>query len=172
MRNPYPTFLPLIFADQRRLENQANEYTRINTKSKSFSDSRFFAFIRGQAPRSVIISANLQRIASRGSGTGLGFQKELLRPDKITIRVIRAEYLRTQRLTTREFFPGTGRYLLLRRLSAQTSRGHFHRRQSHSWSPLGPEKYVCLCGQRYLTGAVEWTNLSEYDLKTGASRTL
>jgi hypothetical protein len=40
---------------------------------------------------------------------------------------------------------------------------HFIAQQSHSWRPLGRERYLCQCGQSYLTGAVEWTNLSEYE---------
>ena len=35
--------------------------------------------------------------------------------------------------------------------------------QSHSWRPLGPERYTCACGQRYLTGAVEWDHLGEWE---------
>lgn len=30
------------------------------------------------------------------------------------------------------------------------------RRHSHSWEPLGPVRFVCRCGQTYLTGATEW----------------
>jgi ABC-type nickel/cobalt efflux system permease component RcnA len=36
---------------------------------------------------------------------------------------------------------------------------HFRLRQSHSWTPMGPTRFVCRCGQRYLTGAVEWDHL-------------
>ena len=40
---------------------------------------------------------------------------------------------------------------------------HFVPGQAHVMQPLGPERYTCECGQRYLTGAVEWANLSEWD---------
>jgi hypothetical protein len=36
---------------------------------------------------------------------------------------------------------------------------HFRLRQSHSWTPMGPTRFVCRCGQRYLTGAIEWDHL-------------
>jgi hypothetical protein len=40
---------------------------------------------------------------------------------------------------------------------------HFIPGQAHVMQPLGPERYTCECGRRYLTGAVEWQNLSEWD---------
>lgn len=40
---------------------------------------------------------------------------------------------------------------------------HFVPGQAHVMQPLGPERYTCECGRRYLTGAVEWANLSEWD---------
>jgi hypothetical protein len=36
---------------------------------------------------------------------------------------------------------------------------HFRPRQSHSWAPVGPNRFTCRCGQRYLTGAIEWHHL-------------
>src|SRR5579863_918680 len=36
---------------------------------------------------------------------------------------------------------------------------HFRARQSHSWSPMGCDRYRCACGQVYLTGAKEWDQL-------------
>jgi len=38
---------------------------------------------------------------------------------------------------------------------------HFRPRQSHSWGPMGPESFLCRCGQRYLTGAKEWDHLTD-----------
>jgi hypothetical protein len=35
-------------------------------------------------------------------------------------------------------------------------------RQSHSWTPLGPMRFTCPCGQKYLTGAIEWDHLGRY----------
>jgi hypothetical protein len=36
---------------------------------------------------------------------------------------------------------------------------YFRLRQSHSWTPMGPARFVCRCGQCYLTGAIEWDHL-------------
>jgi len=35
------------------------------------------------------------------------------------------------------------------------------RRQSHSWQPMGAERFRCVCGHAWLTGAAEWDHLSE-----------
>lgn len=35
-----------------------------------------------------------------------------------------------------------------------------HRRQSHSWQPMGAENFRCVCGHAWLTGAMEWDHLS------------
>src|SRR5215472_3238292 len=48
---------------------------------------------------------------------------------------------------------------------------HFNVPQSHSWRPLGPERYTCQCGERYLTGAVEWLHLSEWEKQRRLSQT-
>lgn len=40
---------------------------------------------------------------------------------------------------------------------------HFHRGQAHVWQAVGPQGYVCRCGRRWLTGAVEWDHLSDWD---------
>ena len=39
----------------------------------------------------------------------------------------------------------------------------FRLRQSHSWTPVGPTRFVCRCGQRYLTGAIEWDHLGLWE---------
>jgi hypothetical protein len=36
---------------------------------------------------------------------------------------------------------------------------HFRPRQSHTWAPIGPARFTCRCGQRYVTGAIEWDHL-------------
>lgn len=43
--------------------------------------------------------------------------------------------------------------------------------QSHSWRPMGPERYTCECGQRYLTGAVEWEHLSDWERRRRMAQT-
>jgi hypothetical protein len=40
---------------------------------------------------------------------------------------------------------------------------HLHRDRAHVSRPLGPSRYVCRCGQRYLSGAVEWDNLTDWE---------
>jgi hypothetical protein len=49
---------------------------------------------------------------------------------------------------------------------------HFHPRQSHSWAPMGPETFICACGQRYLTGATEWDHLGDWERSKRAGDTL
>lgn len=46
---------------------------------------------------------------------------------------------------------------------------HLHRGRPHVWRPLGPARYVCVCGAKYVTGAAEWDNLSEWE-RTGRLR--
>lgn len=40
---------------------------------------------------------------------------------------------------------------------------HLHRGLPQVWTPLGPSRYTCRCGQKYLSGAVEWDNLSKWE---------
>jgi len=40
---------------------------------------------------------------------------------------------------------------------------HLHRGRPHVWRPLGPARYVCVCGAKYVTGAAEWDNLSDWE---------
>ncbi len=40
---------------------------------------------------------------------------------------------------------------------------HLHRGRAHVWRPLGPLRYRCRCGEKYLSGAVEWDNLSNWE---------
>ena len=49
---------------------------------------------------------------------------------------------------------------------------HFRRHQSHVWEPMGPERYQCLCGQKYLTGATEWDHFSARGRRSRIGQTL
>ena len=40
---------------------------------------------------------------------------------------------------------------------------HLHRGRPHAWSPLGPPRYGCVRGAKYITGATEWDNLGEWE---------
>ena len=40
---------------------------------------------------------------------------------------------------------------------------HLHRGRAHVRQPLGPVRYVCPCGQTYLSGATEWDYLSVWE---------
>lgn len=40
---------------------------------------------------------------------------------------------------------------------------HLHRGRAHVRPPLGPARYVCRCGESYLSGANEWDNLSDWE---------
>ena len=48
---------------------------------------------------------------------------------------------------------------------------HFRPLQSHSWRPMGPERYRRSCGQKYQTGATEWEHLSHGERKRRISQT-
>jgi hypothetical protein len=48
---------------------------------------------------------------------------------------------------------------------------HLRRGQAHVWRPLGPLRYVCPCGQKYLSGAVEWDNLSDWEQRQRSRQT-
>jgi DNA-directed RNA polymerase subunit RPC12/RpoP len=39
---------------------------------------------------------------------------------------------------------------------------HLHPPRGHGGRAIGPEQYACTCGERYLTGAVEWDHLPEH----------
>ena len=40
---------------------------------------------------------------------------------------------------------------------------HFRRGHAHAWSPMGPVRFNCACGKSYLTGAMEWEHLSQFE---------
>src|SRR3954468_14606453 len=40
---------------------------------------------------------------------------------------------------------------------------HLHAGRSHVLRPLGPLRYMCQCGQKYLSGAVEWDHLDDWE---------
>lgn len=46
-----------------------------------------------------------------------------------------------------------------------------HRSSAHVWRPLGPLRCVCPCGQEYLSGAVEWDNLSDWEKRQRSAQT-
>jgi hypothetical protein len=41
-----------------------------------------------------------------------------------------------------------------------------HRRESHSWRPMGTEKFRCVCGHNWPTGAAEWDHLSDRERRS------
>ena len=45
---------------------------------------------------------------------------------------------------------------------------HLYRGKAHMWRPLGPIWYTCKCGAKYLSGAVEWDDLSQWERKQRA----
>jgi hypothetical protein len=40
---------------------------------------------------------------------------------------------------------------------------YLHRGHAHVRMPLGPSRYVCRCGRKYLSGTAEWDDLSDWD---------
>jgi hypothetical protein len=38
-------------------------------------------------------------------------------------------------------------------------------RQAHVWTPMGPERFICKCGEKYLTGATEWDHIGARERK-------
>jgi hypothetical protein len=49
---------------------------------------------------------------------------------------------------------------------------HFHPSQSHTWAPMGPARFVCRCGQTYVTGAIEWDHLGPSERRRRVRQTL
>ena len=49
---------------------------------------------------------------------------------------------------------------------------HFRPGRAHVWAPMGPERFLCLCGQRYLTGATEWDHFSDWERNRRVKDTL
>ena len=49
---------------------------------------------------------------------------------------------------------------------------HFRPGRAHVWAPMGRERYQCLCGQKYLTGAREWDHLGDWERVRRAGDTL
>ena len=49
---------------------------------------------------------------------------------------------------------------------------HLHSGRAHVWRNMGPNRYECLCGQRYLTGATEWDHLGEWERRRRSRETL
>ena len=40
---------------------------------------------------------------------------------------------------------------------------HLRPGQAHVWAPMGLEIFLCVCGQRYSTGATEWDHFSDWE---------
>jgi hypothetical protein len=40
---------------------------------------------------------------------------------------------------------------------------YFRPGRAHVWAPMGPERFQCRCGQKYLTGAAEWDHLGDWE---------
>ena len=38
-----------------------------------------------------------------------------------------------------------------------------HPGRAHCWQAMGPQRYVCLCGKKWLSGAVEWNHLGDWE---------
>ena len=49
---------------------------------------------------------------------------------------------------------------------------YLHRGHAHVWQPMGPNRYHCQCGEKYLTGAAEWDYLGEWERKRRIRQTL
>lgn len=49
---------------------------------------------------------------------------------------------------------------------------HFHLVRGHVWSPMGPIRFTCRCGERYLTGATEWDYLGAGERRRRIGQTL
>ena len=48
----------------------------------------------------------------------------------------------------------------------------FRPHAGHSRPPYGPERFTCICGRTYLTGAVEWDNLRPFEKRRDATEIL
>lgn len=44
--------------------------------------------------------------------------------------------------------------------------------KAHVWRSIGTERYRCRCGERFLTGAVEWDHLSGWERKQRVAGTI
>jgi len=49
---------------------------------------------------------------------------------------------------------------------------HFRPGQAHVWRPMGPQRYQCFCGKKYLTGAAEWDHLGCWERSSRIRYTL
>lgn len=43
--------------------------------------------------------------------------------------------------------------------------------KAHVWKQMGPERFQCLCGRRYVTGATEWDHLGDWERRHRISQT-
>jgi hypothetical protein len=49
---------------------------------------------------------------------------------------------------------------------------YLNRGQAHTWEPIGSEHYLCPCGEKYPTGAIEWDHLGQSEKKRRLERIL
>lgn len=49
---------------------------------------------------------------------------------------------------------------------------HLHHGRAHVWQPMGPQRYRCRCGQSWLSGAVEWDHLGDWERRRRVRDTL
>jgi hypothetical protein len=40
---------------------------------------------------------------------------------------------------------------------------YLRRGHAHAWEPMGPVRYKCVCGKKYLTGGKEWDHFSQFE---------
>lgn len=45
-------------------------------------------------------------------------------------------------------------------------------REGHVWKPMGPERFQCTCGRKYVTGATEWDHLGDRERRRRISQTV
>lgn len=44
--------------------------------------------------------------------------------------------------------------------------------RAHVWKPMGRERFQCVCGRKYLTGATEWDHLGDWERRNRISQTV
>src|SRR4030095_782821 len=49
---------------------------------------------------------------------------------------------------------------------------HLRRGHAHVWAPMGRERYLCPCGEKYLTGATEWDHLGQWERRRRFRQTI
>jgi hypothetical protein len=49
---------------------------------------------------------------------------------------------------------------------------YLHPGKAHVWRAMGPERFQCSCGRKYLTGATEWDHLGNWERHNRISQTV